>query len=68
MDRRQHAVSAFSPITANTASFSTAGYRYNPALDAMEKIAAASGEAEQINSDNYQMMLAWANNLFTEVF
>ncbi|WP_157198219.1 hypothetical protein [Methylomonas sp. DH-1] len=46
----------------------TAGYRYNPALDAMEKIAAASGEAEQINSDNYKMMLAWANNLFAEVF
>ncbi|MCQ8183368.1 NAD(P)/FAD-dependent oxidoreductase [Methylomonas sp. SURF-1] len=58
----------FSPITASTASFLTAGYRYNPALDTMEKIAAASGEAEQINSDNYKMMLAWANNLFAEVF
>ncbi|OAI17661.1 hypothetical protein A1507_10460 [Methylomonas koyamae] len=58
----------FSPITASTASFLTAGYRYNPAQDAMEKIAAASGEAEQINSGNYKMMLAWANNLFAEVF
>ncbi|WNB75106.1 hypothetical protein [Methylomonas koyamae] len=67
LDRRQHAASAFSPIKANTASFLTAGSRYNPALDAMQKIAAASGKAEQINSDNYQMMLAWANNLFAEV-
>jgi hypothetical protein len=32
------------------------------------KIKEASGEAEQISSDNYKMMLAWANNLFAEVF
>jgi len=58
----------FSPITSSTASFLTAGYRYNPTTKGLDKLAEASGEAEQITSDNYKMMLAWANNLFTEVF
>lgn len=59
----------FSPITATTASFLTTGFRYvdgNPG--SLVKILEASGEAEQISSDNYKMMLAWANNLFSEVF
>jgi hypothetical protein len=59
----------FSPITATTASFLTTGFRYvdgNPG--SLVKILEASGEAEQISSDNYKMMLAWANNLFAEVF
>ncbi len=58
----------FSPITATTASFLTTGFRYDQTSDSLDKIEEASGEAEQINSDNYKMMLAWANNLFTEVF
>ena len=58
----------YSPITSSTASFLTAGFRYDPATDKMLKIDAAFGEAEEITSDNYKMMLAWANNLFAEVF
>ena len=58
----------FSPITATTASFLTTGFRYDQPSDSLVKIKEASGEAEQINSDNYKMMLAWANNLFAEVF
>lgn len=58
----------YSPITSTTASFLTAGYRFNPADGTMVKDPHTSGEAEHINSDNYKMMLAWANNLFSEVF
>lgn len=58
----------YSPITSKTASFLTAGFRYDPALDKMVRNDASFGEAEQINTDNYKMMLAWANNLFAEVF
>jgi hypothetical protein len=58
----------FSPITATTASFLTTGFRYNQPSNSLVKILEASGEAEHITSDNYKMMLAWANNLFGEVF
>lgn len=58
----------YSPITASTASFLTAGYRYDAATAKMVRNDLSFGEAEQINSDNYKMMLAWANNLFSEVF
>lgn len=58
----------FSPITATTASFLTAGFRYDPATSSVVRVDEAFGEAEQITSDNYKMMLAWANNLFAEVF
>ena len=58
----------FSPITATTASFLTTGFRYDMVSKDVVKIKEASGEAEQISSDNYKMMLAWANNLFAEVF
>lgn len=58
----------YSPITSSTASFLTAGFRYDPVQDKMLRVDAAFGEAEAITSDNYKMMLAWANNLFAEVF
>jgi len=58
----------FSPISATTASFLTAGYRYDPVAQNVFRVNEAFGEAEQITSDNYKMMLAWANNLFAEVF
>jgi sulfide dehydrogenase [flavocytochrome c] flavoprotein chain len=58
----------YSPITATTASFLTAGYRFDPAQQLMVRIPEAFGEAETINSDNYKTMLAWANNLFADVF
>lgn len=58
----------YSPITSSQASFLTAGYRYDPNQDKMVRVEASFGEAEAITSDNYKMMLAWANNLFAEVF
>lgn len=58
----------YSPITASKASFLTAGFRYDMNADKMVRVDASFGEAETINSDNYKMMLAWANNLFAEVF
>ncbi len=58
----------YSPITASTASFLTAGYRFDPALQAMVRIEASFGEAETITRDNYTNMLAWANNLFADAF
>lgn len=58
----------FSPITATTASFLTAGFRYDPTTNTVVRVDESFGEAEQITSDNYKMMLAWANNLFAEVF
>lgn len=58
----------FSPITASSASFLTSSFRYDQISDNLVNIPEATGEAEQINSDNYKMMLAWANNLFAEVF
>ena len=62
----------YSPITSAEASWLTAGYRYNPdpALarnQRMQRIADSFGEASTVSSDNYKMMLAWANNLFADV-
>ena len=63
----------YSPITNNTASWLTAGYRYKPSLipgtpGTMERIAESFNEAEMPSGDNYKMMLAWANNLFADTF
>lgn len=58
----------YSPITSTTASWLTAGYRYNPATGAMDRIAESFNEAEMPSGDNYKMMLAWANNLFADTF
>ena len=58
----------YSPITNVTASWLTAGYRYNPSTGAMDRVAASFNEAEMPSGDNYKMMLAWANNLFADTF
>jgi sulfide dehydrogenase [flavocytochrome c] flavoprotein chain len=58
----------YSPITASTASFLTAGYRFDPAQQLMVRIPESFGEAEAITNDNYRTMLSWANNLFADVF
>lgn len=58
----------YSPITNTTASWLTAGYRFNPATKTMDRIADSFNEAEMPSSDNYKMMLAWANNLFADTF
>lgn len=58
----------YSPITYNMASWLTAGYRYNPATGAMDRVAESFNEAQSPSQDNYKMMLAWANNLFADTF
>lgn len=58
----------YSPITNQTASWLTAGYRYNPLTGAMDRVAESFNEAEMPSGDNYKMMLAWANNLFADTF
>lgn len=58
----------YSPITSNTASWLTVGYRYNPASLSMDKIVESYNEAEMPSGDNYKMMMAWANNLFADTF
>ncbi len=58
----------YSPITNKTASWLTAGYRYNPSTGAMDRIAESFNETESPSGDNYKMMLAWANNLFADTF
>jgi hypothetical protein len=58
----------YSPITNSTASWLTAGYRYNPLTGAMDRVAESFNEAEMPSGDNYKMMLAWANNLFADTF
>jgi len=58
----------YSPITTTTASWLTAGYRYNPNTGAMDRVVESFNEAEMPSGDNYKMMLAWANNLFADTF
>lgn len=58
----------YSPITNQTASWLTAGYRYNFATGMMDRVAESFNEAESPSRDNYQTMLAWANNLFADTF
>ncbi len=48
----------YSPITNTTASWLTAGYRYNPVTGAMDRVAESFNEAEIPSGDNYKMMLA----------
>lgn len=58
----------YSPITRSTASWLTAGYRFNPVSKTMDRVDASFNEAQNPSSDNYKLMLAWANNLFADTF
>lgn len=67
----------FSPITRNTASWLTVGFRYDPVSQTMvaqknttdlNAPNASFGEAAQINSDNFGQMLSWAENIFADSF
>ncbi len=63
--------SCYSPITSSTASWLTAGYRYDPSQPInkqMVRVPESFAEASSVSSDNYKMMLAWATNLFADVF
>lgn len=58
----------YSPITANTASWLTTAYQYDPASGSMVTIADAFGEASGPNRENYDEMFTWADSLFGDSF
>ena len=58
----------YSPITANTASWLTAVFAYNPSTGAMEVVPESFGEAPAATQDNYEKMFDWAGNLFADTF
>lgn len=58
----------FSPINAREASWLTAVYRYNQETGNMALVPGSLGEAEQWNSENYQDMFKWSQNLFGDTF
>ncbi|MBL8251730.1 MAG: FAD-dependent oxidoreductase [Candidatus Competibacter sp.] len=58
----------YSPITANTASWLTAVYAYNPATKTMDLVPPSFGEAAAPTMGNYEDMFDWAANLFADTF
>ena len=58
----------YSPITANTASWLTAVYAYNPNTGLMEVVPDAFGEAPAPTQGNYEKMFDWAAGLFGDTF
>lgn len=58
----------YSPITANTASWLTAVFAYDPASRSMKAVPASSGEAPAPTRDNFEKMFDWADNLFADTF
>ena len=58
----------YSPITANTASWLTAVFAYDPASGTMKVVPDSFGEATTPSQDNFKEMFKWANNLFADTF
>jgi hypothetical protein len=58
----------YSPITANTASWLTAVFAYNPSTKAMDVVPESFGEAPAATEENYEKMFDWAGNLFGDTF
>ncbi|MET0101547.1 MAG: FAD/NAD(P)-binding oxidoreductase [Sedimenticola sp.] len=56
----------YSPINSREASWLTANFAYNQSTGQMQL--AHIGEAHKWNSENYQEMFTWAQNLFTDCF
>jgi len=60
--------SCFSPITKTTASWLSVVYRYDPATKAMLPTGNGVTESNNANSENYEDMLKWFNNLMADTF
>ena len=60
--------SCFTPITKTTASWLTAVYRYDPVSKTMMVTGNGITESNGANSENYEDMLKWFNNLMTDTF
>lgn len=58
----------FSPITADTASWLTAVFQYDPISRSMKPVPESSGEAPRPSRENYRDMFAWSENLFADTF
>ncbi len=68
-DPSPHTNSAcYSPITATTASWLTANYRYDAATQTMLPVAASSGEAAARSKDNFEEMGKWFKALMGDSF
>lgn len=58
----------YSPITADTASWLTAVFAYDPVSGSMQAVPGASGEATARSADNYKEMFKWFNTLMEDSF
>jgi sulfide dehydrogenase [flavocytochrome c] flavoprotein chain len=58
----------YSPITAETASWLTAVFAYDPVSATMQPVPGAAGEAAGRSTDSYQDMLKWFNSLMQDSF
>jgi sulfide dehydrogenase [flavocytochrome c] flavoprotein subunit len=58
----------FSPITADEATWLTAVFRYDRADKIMKLVPGSLGQAHNWNSENYQDMFSWSENLFADTF
>ncbi|MGV6808518.1 MAG: FAD-dependent oxidoreductase [bacterium] len=58
----------YSPISAETASWLTAIFRYDSATGSMKLVPESFGESAQPTREQYQAMFDWANNLFADTF
>jgi NADPH-dependent 2,4-dienoyl-CoA reductase/sulfur reductase-like enzyme len=58
----------YSPITADTASWLTATFAYDPVSRTMQPVAASSGEAAVRSKDNFEEMNKWFTALMGDSF
>ena len=58
----------YSPITADTASWLTAVFAYDPVSATMQPVPGAAGEAAGRSTDNYKEMNRWFNTLMEDSF
>lgn len=58
----------YSPITADTASWLTAIFAYDPVSGTMQPVPGAAGEAAGRSQGNYKEMIKWFNTLMEDSF
>jgi sulfide dehydrogenase [flavocytochrome c] flavoprotein chain len=58
----------YSPITADTASWLTAVFAFDPVSGTMQPVPGAAGEAAARSKDNYEEMFKWFNTLMEDSF
>ncbi|HWR80826.1 MAG TPA: FAD/NAD(P)-binding oxidoreductase [Pseudomonas sp.] len=58
----------YSPITADTASWLTAVFAYDPVSGTMQPVPGSAGEAAGRSQDNYKEMFKWFNTLMEDSF